>query len=183
MARTRPLAPPPAYEHLRQFREEEPVSRVRLLDGGHAWVGQPPRRRANRVERPAVQRRPAASGFPRLVKGEAASRRLDEERTPDRDGRAGARVGEQARARRVHGAPVGIPSSTPTRAGTATPYECGIRRPETVRKHGRRLHADRGGGLLLPKAQCRCGLWAPMCRPLADGGFQGALPCPLLLRR
>ena len=35
MARTCPFAPPPAYE---EIREEEPVSRVRLPDGGWAWV-------------------------------------------------------------------------------------------------------------------------------------------------
>ena len=34
MARTCPFAPPPAYE---EIREEEPVSRVRLPDGG--WAG------------------------------------------------------------------------------------------------------------------------------------------------
>ena len=36
MARTPPFAPAPAYE---QVREEKPVSRVRLPDGGWAWVG------------------------------------------------------------------------------------------------------------------------------------------------
>ncbi|HEY0688151.1 MAG TPA: hypothetical protein VGD71_03850 [Kribbella sp.] len=35
MVRTCPFAPPPAYE---EIREEEPVSRVRLPDGGWAWV-------------------------------------------------------------------------------------------------------------------------------------------------
>ena len=35
IARTCPFAPPPAYE---EIREEEPVSRVRLPDGGWAWV-------------------------------------------------------------------------------------------------------------------------------------------------
>ena len=35
MARTCPFAPPPAYE---EIREEEPVSRVHLPDGGWAWV-------------------------------------------------------------------------------------------------------------------------------------------------
>jgi hypothetical protein len=34
-ARTCPFAPPPAYE---EIREQEPVSRVRLPDGGRAWV-------------------------------------------------------------------------------------------------------------------------------------------------
>ncbi|MFI0422126.1 cytochrome P450 [Spongiactinospora sp. 9N601] len=77
MARTCPFAPPPAYE---EIREEEPVSRVRLPDGGWAWVVS----RHEDVRTVLNDRRFSADrqhpDFPQLVKGEAASRRPDEER-------------------------------------------------------------------------------------------------------
>ncbi|MEU8145983.1 hypothetical protein [Nonomuraea sp. NPDC048901] len=77
MARTCPFAPPPAYE---EIREEEPVSRVRLSDGGWAWVVS----RHEDVRTVLNDRRFSADrqhpDFPHLVKGEAASRRPDEER-------------------------------------------------------------------------------------------------------
>ncbi|MCS7477659.1 cytochrome P450 [Umezawaea endophytica] len=76
MARTCPFAPPSAYE---QIREEEPVSRVRLPDGW-AWVVS----RHEDVRTVLNDRRFSADrqhpDFPALVKGEAASRRPDEER-------------------------------------------------------------------------------------------------------
>ena len=78
MARTCPFAPPPAYE---EIREEESVSRVRLPDGGWAWVVS----RHEDVRTVLNNRRFSADrqhpDFPQLVKGEAASRRPDEERT------------------------------------------------------------------------------------------------------
>ncbi|MFG1958794.1 hypothetical protein [Nonomuraea sp. NPDC049028] len=78
MARTCPFAPSPAYE---EIREEEPVSRVRLPDGGWAWVVS----RHEDVRTVLNDRRFSADrqhpDFPQLVKGEAASRRPDEERT------------------------------------------------------------------------------------------------------
>ncbi|MFF5114466.1 cytochrome P450 [Streptosporangium sp. NPDC000509] len=77
MARTCPFAPPPAYE---EIREGEPVSRVRLPDGGWAWVVS----RHEDVRTVLNDRRFSADrqhpDFPALVKGEAASRRPDEER-------------------------------------------------------------------------------------------------------
>ncbi|MET0132738.1 MAG: cytochrome P450 [Kibdelosporangium sp.] len=77
MARTCPFAPPPAYE---QIREEEPVSRVRLPDGGHGWVVS----RHEDVRTVLNDRRFSADrqhpDFPALVKGEAASRRPADER-------------------------------------------------------------------------------------------------------
>ncbi|MEV4362926.1 hypothetical protein [Nonomuraea sp. NPDC049625] len=77
MARTCPFTPRPAYE---EIREGEPVSRVRLPDGGWAWVVS----RHEDVRTVLNDRRFSAdrqhSDFPQLVKGEAASRRPDEER-------------------------------------------------------------------------------------------------------
>ncbi|MER6831383.1 cytochrome P450 [Streptosporangium sp. NPDC000563] len=77
MARTCPFAPPPAYE---EIREGEPVSRVRLPDGGWAWVVS----RHEDVRTVLNDRRFSADrehpDFPSLVKGEAAFRRPDEER-------------------------------------------------------------------------------------------------------
>lgn len=77
MARTCPFAPPPAYE---EIREQEPVSRVRLPDGGWAWVVS----RHEDVRTVLNDRRFSADrqhpDFPALVEGEAASRRPDEER-------------------------------------------------------------------------------------------------------
>ncbi|MEU4234996.1 hypothetical protein AB0F17_62910 [Nonomuraea sp. NPDC026600] len=70
MARTCPFTPPPAYE---EIREEEPVSRVRLPDGGWAWVVS----RHEDVRTVLNDRRFSADrhpDFPQLVKGEAASR-------------------------------------------------------------------------------------------------------------
>jgi len=78
MARTCPFAPPPVYQ---EVREEEPVSRVRLPDGGWAWMAS----RHEDVRTVLNDRRFSADrqqpDFPHLVKGEAASRRPDEERT------------------------------------------------------------------------------------------------------
>ncbi|GAA1647590.1 hypothetical protein GCM10009733_050890 [Nonomuraea maheshkhaliensis] len=77
MARTCPFAPPPAYE---EIREEDPVSRVRLPDGGWAWAVT----RHEDVRTVLNDRRFSAHrqhpDFPQLVKGEAASRRPDAER-------------------------------------------------------------------------------------------------------
>ncbi|MEV0311081.1 cytochrome P450 [Nonomuraea fuscirosea] len=77
MARTCPFAPPPAYE---QIREEEPVTRVSLPDGGRAWVVS----RHEDVRTVLNDRRFSADrqhpDFPQLTKGEAATRRPDEER-------------------------------------------------------------------------------------------------------
>src|SRR4051812_18387441 len=77
MARTCPFTPPPAYE---EIREEEPVSRVRLPDGGWAWVVS----RHEDVRTVLNDRRFSADrqhpDFPPLVKGEAAARRPDDER-------------------------------------------------------------------------------------------------------
>ncbi|WP_371250595.1 cytochrome P450 [Nonomuraea sp. AD125B] len=77
MARTCPFAPPPAYE---EIREGEPVTRVRLPDGGWAWVVS----RHEDVRTVLNDRRFSADrqhpDFPALVKGEAASRRPDDER-------------------------------------------------------------------------------------------------------
>ncbi|MER6796267.1 cytochrome P450, partial [Amycolatopsis mediterranei] len=78
MARTCPFAPPPAYE---EIREEEPVSRVRLPDRRWAWVVS----RHEDVRTMLKDRRFSADrqhpDFPQLVKGGAASRRPDDERT------------------------------------------------------------------------------------------------------
>ncbi|MCE0764937.1 cytochrome P450 [Pseudonocardia kujensis] len=77
MARTCPFTPPPAYE---QIREEEPVSRVRLPEGGWAWVVS----HHDDVRTVLNDRRFSADrqhpDFPQLVEGEAAARRPDEER-------------------------------------------------------------------------------------------------------
>ncbi|MGW8434511.1 cytochrome P450 [Nocardiopsis sp. NPDC055551] len=77
MARTCPFAPPPAYQ---EIREEEPVSRVRLPDGGWAWVVS----RHEDVRNVLNDRRFSAHrqhpDFPALVEGEAVSRRPDAER-------------------------------------------------------------------------------------------------------
>ncbi|WP_410673574.1 cytochrome P450 [Amycolatopsis sp. cmx-4-68] len=77
LARTCPFAPPPAYE---EIREQEPVSRVRLPDGRWAWVIS----RHEDVRTVLNDRRFSADrqhpDFPPLVKGEAATRRPDEER-------------------------------------------------------------------------------------------------------
>ncbi|VVJ24877.1 Putative cytochrome P450 hydroxylase [Amycolatopsis camponoti] len=77
LARTCPFVPPPAYE---EIREREPVSRVRLPDGGWAWVIS----RHEDVRTVLNDRRFSADrqhpDFPALVKGEAATRRPDEER-------------------------------------------------------------------------------------------------------
>lgn len=77
MTRTCPFAPPPAYE---EIREEDPVSRVRLPDGGWAWAVT----RHEDVRTVLNDRRFSAHrqhpDFPQLVKGEAASRRPDAER-------------------------------------------------------------------------------------------------------
>ncbi|WIV58596.1 cytochrome P450 [Amycolatopsis nalaikhensis] len=77
MTRTCPFAPPPAYE---EIREEQPVSRVRLPDGGSAWVVS----RHEDVRTVLNDRRFSADrqhpDFPQLVKGGAAFRR-DDERT------------------------------------------------------------------------------------------------------
>ncbi|MEV6638225.1 cytochrome P450 [Actinoplanes sp. NPDC051470] len=77
LARTCPFAPPPAYE---EIREEEPVSRVRLPEGGWAWVVS----RHEDVRTVLNDRRFSADrqhpDFPQLVKGEAATRRPDAER-------------------------------------------------------------------------------------------------------
>ena len=77
LARTCPFTPPPAYE---EIREEEPVSRVRLPDGGWAWVVS----RHEDVRTVLNDRRFSADrqhpDFPALVEGEAASRRPEEER-------------------------------------------------------------------------------------------------------
>jgi cytochrome P450 len=77
MVRTCPFAPPPAYE---EIREQEPVSRVRLPDGGWAWVvsrHEDARTVLNNRRFSADRQHP---DFPALVEGEAASRRPDEER-------------------------------------------------------------------------------------------------------
>ncbi|MEU0794087.1 cytochrome P450 [Amycolatopsis sp. NPDC005961] len=77
LARTCPFVPPPAYE---EIREQEPVSRVRLPDGGWAWVIS----RHEDVRTVLNDRRFSADrqhpDFPALVEGEAATRRPDEER-------------------------------------------------------------------------------------------------------
>lgn len=69
MARTCPFAPPPAYE---QIREGDSVSRVRLPDGGLAWVVS----RHEDVRTVLNDRRFSADrqhpDFPQRVKGGAA---------------------------------------------------------------------------------------------------------------
>ncbi|GAB3453569.1 cytochrome P450 [Actinophytocola sediminis] len=77
LARTCPFTPPPAYD---EIREQEPVSRVGLPDGGRAWVVS----RHEDVRTVLNDRRFSADrqhpDFPALVEGEAATRRPDQER-------------------------------------------------------------------------------------------------------
>ncbi|MFD9698755.1 cytochrome P450 [Lentzea sp. NPDC059081] len=78
MTRTCPFSPPPAY---REIREEEPVSRVRLPEGGFAWAVS----RHEDVRKVLGDRRFSSDrqhpDFPKLTAGEAAARRPDDERT------------------------------------------------------------------------------------------------------
>ncbi|MDQ7803773.1 cytochrome P450 [Amycolatopsis sp. A133] len=77
MTRTCPFAPPPAYA---EIREEEPVTRVRLPDGGQAWVVS----RHEDVRTVLNDRRFSADrqhpDFPQLVRG-GGFRRPEDERT------------------------------------------------------------------------------------------------------